>query len=193
MKKYIKSSKGVDSMASEIVSTLYNEHPEIDYIGDAKTKSGDMVLQFDIKKMPYEDFKDIINSLFSKYKDRLGFGTSQYRDAPEIRHPSILIKKAAKKVESATNTTGIPAKVSVESAIEETDDTVWIVYGVSEDGDRRIIVVVETDEDAMEFCEEHNWEYEEDGVLWTLEYDWDYRSTIEDDANWETDRFENPD
>lgn len=177
MKKYIKSSKGVESIASEIVSTLYNEHPEIDYIGDAKTKSGDMVLQFDIKKTSYEDFKAIINYLFNKYMDRIGFGTSQYRNAPEIKHPSIIIKKASKKVESATNSCGIPAKVNIESSDDKIE---WVVYINSDGGTRRELVSFDTEQEAKDFCEDNDWRWvDENRFEWTLDYeDVPYSETI---------------
>lgn len=87
----VKKASDADFIANEIIETLYTEHPDIDFVDD-KDSDNAVYIQF-YTKLSDDEFKNIVLSLFPQYADRLKFGQSHYRYAPEICRPYIAIMK----------------------------------------------------------------------------------------------------
>jgi hypothetical protein len=87
----VKKVSDANFIASEIVETLYAEHPEIDFLGENDLDRA-IALRFETN-LSDDEFKDVVLSLFPQYADRLKFGQSHYKYAKEIRNPYIAIMK----------------------------------------------------------------------------------------------------
>ena len=68
-----------EELATEVVTFSYRNFPEVSFLGESNLSNGDIILIFDNTT---EDWK---NSLQLEYQDKIIFGETKYKYAPEQR------------------------------------------------------------------------------------------------------------